>query len=593
MGKKEKVIEIRSITETPNELTTDIDLTDAVGICRLLRQTDSQIFNGWRHYPALRDTEIIDKMQTAIKRIAAVLKGRGKKRVVISGAGTSGRLAMFASRTFNYLLEDLGYQPVFDYLIAGGNKALIKAQEGAEDDPHQAVIDLQGKTTGARQVVYIGVTCGLSAAYIAGQLDFASKQAEYFNILLGFNPIELARRTPIEKWDKTFYDVVQEIKDKPNCLILNPVLGPEPITGSTRMKGGSATKLMLEIIFLLALAEAGILSREKFLLPELKHNRNLIENIKFLLDLYERTRVETYTEIANIAEMMKLAGNALRQKRHIYYLGESPAGVLGTIDASECPPTFGADFEDVRGFIKDGWGWMLAGGDDSELVNAGPFYRISLTEFEHHKLPQLSAGDLVIALALNHKQLRGLLPYLQRSRLQRANTGVILIADAKERNAVRKLNLEKLSDVLIVPRLTYTGLIPGYDFFGQLAMKWVLNAITTGAHIFSGKIYQNRMIDLRISNSKLFYRTIGIISTIMGVDQATARRAVISAIYQTDNPAPALRRLPISAYVESASNREKVVPLAMLIATGKFNVERAKELLQREPIVRSIIEKYS
>ncbi|MCX7767126.1 MAG: hypothetical protein N2246_10525, partial [Candidatus Sumerlaeia bacterium] len=83
------------------------------------------------------------------------------------------------------------------------------------------------------------------------------------------------------------------------------------------------------------------------------------------------------------------------------------------------------------------------------------------------------------------------------------------------------------------------------------------------------------------------------ISTIMGVDQRTAKRAIISAIYQTDNPAPALHRLPISAYVEAASKREKVVPLAMLIATGKFNVARAKELLQREPIVRSIIEKYS
>ncbi|MCX7765145.1 MAG: hypothetical protein N2246_00340, partial [Candidatus Sumerlaeia bacterium] len=513
MSRQVKVTEIKSITETPNELTTDIDLADAVGICRLLRQTDSQIFNGWRHYPALRDSEIIERMQTAIKRIAGVLKARGKKCVVISGAGTSGRLAMFASRTFNYLLEDLGYQPVFEYLIAGGDKALIKAQEGAEDDPHQAVIDLQEKTAGAKQVVYIGVTCGFSAAYIAGQLDFASQQPEYFNILLGFNPIELARRTPIEKWDKTFYDVVQEIKDKPNCLILNPVLGPEPITGSTRMKGGSATKLMLEIIFLLALADAGILPRQKFLPAELRHNRNLTENICVLLDLFERTRIETYNEIASIAEMMKLAGNALRQKRHIYYLGESPAGVLGTIDASECPPTFGADFEDVRGFIKDGWNWMLAGGDDSELVNAGPSYRINLKEFEQHKLPHLSSGDLVIALALNYKTLQGLLTYLKRSRLQGAKTGVILIAGAKERISRMKLKLEKFCDVLIVPELTYTGLIRGYEFFGQVAMKWVLNAITTGAHIFSGKIYQNRMIDLRISNSKLFYRTIGIIST--------------------------------------------------------------------------------
>lgn len=583
-----KTKHLLSITETPNELTTDIDLADAVGICRLFRQTDSQIFNGWRHYPALCDDEIIEKIKLAVQRIAKVLKARGSKRIIISGAGTSGRLSMFAARSFNSLLRDLGQEPIFDYLIAGTNKALIKAQEGAEDDPHQAIVDLKEKIGNTRNVVYIGVTCGFSAPYIAGQLDFTSKQKNYFSILLGFNPVERARNVPIENWDKTFYTVVQEIKDLPNCLILNPVLGPEPITGSTRMKGGSATKLILEIVFTLALLETGILPREKLLIPELRRNTDLTENIRTFIDLYEQTRKETYENIDTISEVMNLAGNSLRNKAHIYYLGMGPFGVLGTIDASECPPTFGADFEDVRGFIKDGWHWMLDGADDSYLVNSGePYYRIDFAEFEHQKLPHLTRNDLIIGIAYDTKHLQQILPYIKQARKKSAHTALILI---KSEDLAR--DIQKVFDVVVMPELTYLEPIRRYPFFGQLALKWILNAITTGGHIFSGKIYRNRMIDLRISNNKLFYRTLGILNTILGIDRNTAKRCVISAIYRVDNPSSALMRRPISAHITAATNQEKVVPLAILLGTGKFNVKQATRIIQKVPIIRTIVEKY-
>ncbi|MDI6783910.1 MAG: hypothetical protein QME64_07430, partial [bacterium] len=127
------------ITETPNELTKNIDIADPVGIVRILRQTDSQIFNGYATYPGLSDQQIIDALETAIKQTAAVLKSKGNRAIIISGAGTSGRLAMFIARTFNRLLAEVGQPPIFSYLMAGGVQALLRAQEGAEDDPKQAV----------------------------------------------------------------------------------------------------------------------------------------------------------------------------------------------------------------------------------------------------------------------------------------------------------------------------------------------------------------------------------------------------------------------------------------------------------------------
>ncbi len=576
-----------SITETPNELTNDIDLMDSTGICRLFRQTDSQMFNGWRHYPALYDDEILKKMETCIKQMAKILKVAGKKRIVISGAGTSGRLAMFAARTFNSVLRNLGHEPMFVHLIAGTNKALIKAQEGAEDDPHQAIVDLKNVIGTAKHVVYVGVTCGFSAPYIASQLEFTTRKKNYFSVLLGFNPVERARDVNVEKWDKTFADVVYDIMNKKNCVILNPVLGPEPITGSTRMKGGSATKFMLEILFTLAFVEAGILPRKR-LIPELRNTRDLIENIRTFLYLYNTAVLETYESLDQIREVMDSAGEALRHKSHIFYLGISPMGVLGTIDASECPPTFGADFEDVRGFIKGGWDWMLEGGDDDYLVNCGePYYRIDFNEFEKEKLPRLKKQDIVIGIAADNKQVKLFLPYIKRAKKKGAHTALIVMnapdLDSRTRNSF---------DFVITPRLSRHAAFPGGDFFAQLSLKLILNAITTSAHIFSGKVYQNRLVDLRISNNKLFYRTMGILQTILGIDRKTARRCVISAIYKTDNPPPAMLRKPISEHVDVATPQEKVVPLALLLCTGKFDVERASRLIQRTPIIRTIVEKY-
>ncbi|NLE59529.1 MAG: hypothetical protein GX616_14300, partial [Planctomycetes bacterium] len=72
-----------SITETPNELTTDIDVASPVGIVRLLRATDAQIYSGYRDYPALCDDEIVARIAQAVEWAAPVL-GRQDSVVVIS-----------------------------------------------------------------------------------------------------------------------------------------------------------------------------------------------------------------------------------------------------------------------------------------------------------------------------------------------------------------------------------------------------------------------------------------------------------------------------------------------------------------------------
>jgi N-acetylmuramic acid 6-phosphate (MurNAc-6-P) etherase len=555
-----------SITETPNELTSAIDLADPVGIVRLLRAVDAQIYNGYRAFPALCDTQVVHGIAQAIEW-AAPLLGRNQDRVLISGAGTSGRLAMVAARTFNRHLVTNRRGANLRYLIAGGNLALIKAQEGAEDDPAQALTDLDTVLGDARRVLYIGVTCGLSAPYVASQIFELAKRRDTRCILIGFTPEDRARDVEVEQWDKTFADVIRSVRRKSNCLVLNPVVGPEAITGSTRMKGGSATKLLLEVILSLALRRP--LAR-----------RTLALDIADALRAYEETRATVYEETLAIADLVALGGNALRRRRHIYYVGADPVGVLGIVDASECPPTFGADFDDVRGFLGGGWRTLLGRGHD--LSEAGPWYRISLDDFHADIVPGLRRNDLVVAVSAD-RWSAPVVRALKAARRKRAAVAAVQLGS----DARPPCPLDAHVRVGPFPRW-YLETLP---LFEEYAAKLVLNALTTGAHILAGKVYENRMIDLRISNNKLYHRTIGIIQAITGVSADRAKRCLLRSIYGVDRVPPKLLRARPSHHVDAATNAAKVVPRALIMAGGRATGAEAAAILEKEPIVRAAIDK--
>lgn len=567
-----------SITETPNELTNDIDIGSDVEILRILRQADTQIFAGWRHYPGLRDEEIINKMEKCVAKTAAVLKSTDGK-VAISGAGTSGRLAMLVSRKFNKLLAEYGHEPRFKFIMAGTNKALIKAQEGAEDDPIQAIADLEATVSCTAPLAFYGVTCGFSAPYIAGQLDYSLKKDNIFPCLLGFNPIELSRNVPIENWDKTFIQVASELAKSEKSVILNPVVGPEPITGSTRMKGGSATKLLLELIFSLACVESGKIPAEAYAITELKKQIPLRDKILAIIDAFEDAKKEAYLVGKPLADMITKSGQTLRNDGHIYYLGEAPIAILGLIDASECPPTFGADFSDVRGFVDGGWDVLLGEGNDISHVSYE--YRIGIKDFKKDIMPKITSKDLVIGLA--YKKIKPAIAALMKKASEKgATVRAIMLNPAKANSEFIKypINLSLKNPSIIRNDLSLI----------EYSLKLMLNSITTAAHIIDGKIYQNRMIDLRISNNKLFFRSIGILSKIAGVSEEVAREAIIKSLFESDTLSSEMSNLPISQYVKIATPKNKVIPRALLLSTGRFTIKEADNTIAAEPRVRNIIE---
>ena len=125
----------------------------------------------------------------------------------------------FLAQKFSKLAKEQGLSASYEYLIAGGDIALFMSQEAPEDDWRKGQEDLARVSSNKTRVLYIGITCGLSAPYVAGQLDYCMNHPDVFiPVLLGFNPVSQARRNVIEGWSKSFYDVACALQGKESMV---------------------------------------------------------------------------------------------------------------------------------------------------------------------------------------------------------------------------------------------------------------------------------------------------------------------------------------------------------------------------------------
>jgi N-acetylmuramic acid 6-phosphate etherase len=154
-------------------------------------------------------------------------------RLIYVGAGTSGRLAALDSAECP---PTFGVPPLLvQAVIAGGRRALTRAVEGAEDSPSQGARDLSARGVGARDVV-VGVTASGSTRYVLGALRLARKRGAT-TVVLTSNRNSAASRMA--------------------GIVIAPRTGPEVIAGSTRMKAGTAQKLVLNMLSTAAMIRVG------------------------------------------------------------------------------------------------------------------------------------------------------------------------------------------------------------------------------------------------------------------------------------------------------------------------------------------------
>ena len=201
-------------TEQPNPLSDGIDDFSVRKILDLMNREDQEV--------AQKVREALPEIEDTVELTTSALRNGNK--VFYVGAGTSGRLGVLDASemppTFSVLPN------WFTGIIAGGDEALRKSIEGAEDEADAAINDLSAHGVGTGDVI-IGISTSGAAKYVQSALNYGNE--------IGSKTIYLTCTA------KPFYPANVDI-------IISVDVGPEIITGSTRMKAGTATKMILNMI---------------------------------------------------------------------------------------------------------------------------------------------------------------------------------------------------------------------------------------------------------------------------------------------------------------------------------------------------------
>ncbi|XP_061571587.1 glucokinase regulatory protein isoform X2 [Cololabis saira] len=572
------------VSEKSNPLTRDIDRASADSIVAMLQACDAQIFQEETGpaYQRLLSEQVVTTLVEVAQKVELILKDPQDSLVVLSGCGTSGRLAFLVTSFFNKALKRMNRSLVYSYTIAGGDRALFSSQEAPEDSPELGMLSLKKVCEGKKRVLFIGISCGLSAPFVAGQLDLCLQHPQvYTPVLVGFNPARQARDEPISGCSFTFGSVVrrmQELSERREAFLINPAVGPEAISGSSRMKGGSATKILLEVV--LSAAHAATFSH----VPVTKHG------ILQLMKVYERSVEITYCQRGGITRLVEAAGRSLSLRGRVCYLGWGSLALVGLIDASECNPTFGADYEDIRGFISGGYEEF--DNNEGPLTSLGPEFCIAHEDFLHLVLPSLTDKDSVVLLYTHSDDFNEVVKLARRVKEKTSNLHAVYHeTDRNDEAALQQDEIIKLCS----SRLHFTwaqGATASESLLRawELSTKLVLNAVSTGAHVLKGKTYQNYMIDVQVTNSKLYRRATRLLQKLSGHPEGRCEEALLKAIYGVDELTEEITFCDINKHTDVAQNRRKVVPLALVCLLTGYSLKEAETHLEQKPVVREAVE---
>jgi N-acetylmuramic acid 6-phosphate etherase len=217
-------------------------------------------------------------------------------------------------------------------------------------------------------------------------------------------------------------------------------------------------------------------------------------------------------EIPYVARAVELVVATFREGGRLLYVGAGTSGRLGVLDASECPPTFGSDPEQVVGLIAGGYGALVRAVEGAEDRAEDGEQEIDARE--------VGPRDTVIGIAASRRT-----PYvvgaLGRARARGARTAYVTCTPREE------FTLDV--DVAICPEVGPEVVMGSTRMKAGTAQKLVLNMITTTAFVRTGKAYQNMMVDLMATSEKLVERSRRTVMTVTGVDYAAAAQAIDAA----------------------------------------------------------------
>jgi N-acetylmuramic acid 6-phosphate etherase len=259
------------LTEQPNPASESIDAKPTEQILRIINAEDQKI--------AQAVAEQIPAITRAVDTVVSALQQGG--RVFYIGAGTSGRLGVLDAAecppTFSVPPE------MVQGIIAGGEAALARATETTEDDPAIGARDLRERGFGPRDVL-VGIAASGRTPYVLGAVAEARRIGAVTVSITCTPDSELARSVDIA---------------------IAPLVGPEIVAGSTRMKAGTATKLVLNMLSTAAFIRLGYVFGNLMVNVQPK-NSKLIDRARRII---ARTTGATYDRAG---ELLESAGRNVR-----------------------------------------------------------------------------------------------------------------------------------------------------------------------------------------------------------------------------------------------------------------------------------------
>ena len=216
--------------------------------------------------------------------------------------------------------------------------------------------------------------------------------------------------------------------------------------------------------------------------------------------------------LPQIASTVEVVEQAFRKGGRLFYLGAGTSGRLGVLDASECPPTFGVDPGMVVGLIAGGdraLRFPIEGAEDDRSLGKQDLV-------DHNLVP----SDVVIGIAAS-----GRTPYVLGALDYAHSIGCKTAAVACNLHSA----IGQAADIAIEVSVGPEVLTGSTRLKAGSAQKMILNMITTGAMVRTGKAYQNLMVDVVQSNEKLRTRAENIVMAATDVSREQARRTIDEA----------------------------------------------------------------
>lgn len=240
---------------------------------------------------------------------------------------------------------------------------------------------------------------------------------------------------------------------------------------------------------------------------------DVVSTIEILRKINNEDKTIAYAvekALPQIAPLVDKIVEAFYKDARLIYMGAGTSGRIGVLDASECPPTFGVSYETIQCLIAGGFEAVVKsveGAEDSLILGIEDLKKINLTK-----------DDIVVGIAASGRTSY-VISAIEYAKSIGATTGAI----------VTSVN-SKLASIVDYPIEAITGEEPitgSTRMKSGTAQKMICNMLSTASMIKMGKVYQNLMIDVQMSNEKLVKRAEGILEMALGISNEEAKQALI------------------------------------------------------------------